>query len=192
MDKHRKELADRIKYNQNHLRKFEREQQTDFDDELKRFQQEQTKQYKIKKETLKKEVLNSSNRGKTEKEDEIRRLKDDLQSKLRHDEQTLKTQLHHDQNVRRLQLKRRKLLLLHVLEQKLSEEVRSFVFFLFKLLNFLSLAFRNVQKQWKQSHNVIFFLKNITSKPKNSNTNNSLLYTSKFPHSALLKTIRSH
>lgn len=54
LEKHRKELSDRVKYNQNHLRKFEREQQTDFDDELKRFQQEQTKQYKIKKETLKK------------------------------------------------------------------------------------------------------------------------------------------
>lgn len=36
------------------MRKFEREQQTDFDDELKRFQQEQSKQYKIKKDTLKK------------------------------------------------------------------------------------------------------------------------------------------
>jgi hypothetical protein len=54
LEKHRKELSDRVKYNQNHLRKFEREQQTDFDDELKRFQQEQTKQYKIKKDTLKK------------------------------------------------------------------------------------------------------------------------------------------
>ena len=53
LEKHRKELSDRIKYNQNHLRKFEREQQTDFDDELKRFQQEQTKQYKIKKDALK-------------------------------------------------------------------------------------------------------------------------------------------
>ncbi|CAF1201019.1 unnamed protein product [Rotaria sordida] len=54
LEKHRKELSDRIKYNQNHLRKFEREQQTDFDDELKRFQQEQSKQYKIKKDTFKK------------------------------------------------------------------------------------------------------------------------------------------
>jgi hypothetical protein len=69
------------------------------------------------------EILSSSTRGKNEKEDEIRRLKDDLQSKLRNDEQTLKTQLLHDHNVRRLQLKRRKLLLLHVLEQKLFEEV---------------------------------------------------------------------
>jgi hypothetical protein len=50
-------------------------------------------------------------------------LKDDLQSKQRTDEQTLKTQLMHDHNVRRLQLKRRKVLLLHVLEQKLFEEV---------------------------------------------------------------------
>jgi hypothetical protein len=36
------------------MRKFEREQQTDFEDEIKRFQQEQTKQYKIKKDTFKK------------------------------------------------------------------------------------------------------------------------------------------
>ncbi|CAF3393613.1 unnamed protein product [Rotaria sp. Silwood1] len=122
LEKHRKELSDRIKYNQNHLRKFERDQQTDFDDELKRFQQEQSKQYKIKKDIFKKEILSSSTRGKTEKEDEIRRLKDDLQLKIRNDEQTLKTQLMHDHNVRRLQLKRRKLLLLHVLEQKLFEE----------------------------------------------------------------------
>ena len=50
LEKHQKELSDRVKYNQNHLRKFEREQQTDFEDELKRFQQEQMKQYKIKKE----------------------------------------------------------------------------------------------------------------------------------------------
>ncbi len=69
--------------------------------------------------------MSSSTRGKSEKEDEIRRRKDDLQLKLRNDEQTLKTQLNHDHNVRRLQLKRRKLLLLHVLEQKLFEEVRS-------------------------------------------------------------------
>ncbi|UJR21547.1 hypothetical protein I4U23_024631 [Adineta vaga] len=122
LEKHQKELSDRVKYNQNHLRKFEREQQTDFEDELKRFQQEQTKQYKIKKDTFKKEILSSSTRGKTEKECEIRRLKDDLQSKLRHEEQTLKSQIGHDHNVRRLQLKRRKLLLLHVLEQKLFEE----------------------------------------------------------------------
>ncbi|CAF3891210.1 unnamed protein product [Rotaria magnacalcarata] len=122
LEKHRKELSDRIKYNQNHLRKFEREQQTDFDDELKRYQQEQSKQYKMKKDTLKKEILSSSTRGKTEKEDEIRRLKDDLQLKIRNDEQTLKSQLMHDHTVRRLQLKRRKLLLLHVLEQKLFEE----------------------------------------------------------------------
>jgi hypothetical protein len=54
LEKHRKELADRVKYNQNHLRKFEREQEDNFEDELKRFQQEQIKQYKIKKEALKK------------------------------------------------------------------------------------------------------------------------------------------
>ena len=54
LEKHRKELSDRMKYNQNHLRKFERDQQTDFDDELKRFQQEQLKQYKLKKDALKK------------------------------------------------------------------------------------------------------------------------------------------
>ncbi len=122
------------------MRKFEREQQTDFEDEIKRFQQEQTKQYKIKKDTFKKvscslifsslififqEILSSSTRGKSEKEDEIRRLKDDLLSKQRNEEQTLKTQILHDHNVRRLQLKRRKLLLLHVLEQKLFEEVCS-------------------------------------------------------------------
>ena len=107
LEKHQKELSDRVKYNQNHLRKFEREQQTDFEDELKRFQQEQSKQYKLKKDTFKKvrqttpidflhqtsffqEILSSSTRGKTEKECEIRRLKDDLQSKLRTEEQTLK------------------------------------------------------------------------------------------------------
>ena len=53
-EKHRKELADRMKYNQNHLRKFERDQEADFNDELKRFQQEQNKQYKMKKDTFKK------------------------------------------------------------------------------------------------------------------------------------------
>ncbi|CAF1200887.1 unnamed protein product [Adineta ricciae] len=123
LEKHRKELADRVKYNQNHFRKFEREQEDNFDDELKRFQQEQIKQYKLKKEAFKKEVLNSSSRSKTEKEDEIRRLKDDLQMKLRQDEQTLRVQLNHEHTVRRLQLKRRKLLLLHALEQKLIQEV---------------------------------------------------------------------
>jgi NTP pyrophosphatase (non-canonical NTP hydrolase) len=54
LEKHRKELADRVKYNQNHIRKFEREQEDNFDDELKRFQQEQTKQYKMKKDSFKK------------------------------------------------------------------------------------------------------------------------------------------
>ncbi|CAF0893329.1 unnamed protein product [Adineta steineri] len=122
LEKHRKELADRVKYNQNHIRKFEREQEDTFDDELRRFQQEQIKQYKIKKDTFKKEISSSSTRAKHEKEDEIRRLKDDLQLKLRNDEQTLKSQLNHDQTIRRLQLKRRKLLLLHILEQKLIQE----------------------------------------------------------------------
>lgn len=62
LEKHRKELSDRVKYNQNHLRKFERDQQTDFEDEIKRFQQEQAKQYKIKKDTFKK-VLPSFDRS---------------------------------------------------------------------------------------------------------------------------------
>ena len=69
-------------------------------------------------------MLNSPSRSKAEKEEEIRRLKDDLQMKLRHDEQTLRVQLNHEHTVRRLQLKRRKLLLLHALEQKLIQEVR--------------------------------------------------------------------
>ena len=63
LEKHRKELSDRMKYNQNHLRKFEREQQTAFDDEVKHFQQEQTKQYKIKKDMLKKVKSSRSNRS---------------------------------------------------------------------------------------------------------------------------------
>ena len=58
LDKHRKELGERVKYNQNHMRKFEREQNDEFEEELKRFQQEQSKHYKIKKETMKK-VLNA-------------------------------------------------------------------------------------------------------------------------------------
>ena len=66
----------------------------------------------------------SSARSKSEIEEDVRRIKDELQSKQRHDEQLLKNQLMHDQTVRRLQLKRRKLLLLHILEQKLFEEVR--------------------------------------------------------------------
>ena len=56
LDKHRKELAERVKYNQNHMRKFEREQNDEFEEELKRFQHEQSKHYKIKKETMKKVV----------------------------------------------------------------------------------------------------------------------------------------
>ena len=76
------------------------------------------------KDAFKRELSNSSLlRSKNEKEDEIRRFKDDLQLKLRQDEETLKRQLSHDHKIRCLQLKRRKLLLLHVLEQKLFEEV---------------------------------------------------------------------
>jgi hypothetical protein len=63
LEKHRKELSDRVKYNQNHLRKFEHEQQTDLEDELKRFQQEQTKQYKMKKDTFKKVISSFANDG---------------------------------------------------------------------------------------------------------------------------------
>ena len=54
LEKHRKEVGERVKYNQNHLRKFEREQEENTDLELKRFQQEQIKQYKMKKEAMKK------------------------------------------------------------------------------------------------------------------------------------------
>jgi hypothetical protein len=50
-------------------------------------------------------------------------MKEDLQLKLRQNEQALKTQLNHEYTIRRLQLRRRKLLLLHVLEQKLIQEV---------------------------------------------------------------------
>ncbi len=53
LDKHRRELADRVKYNQNCFKKFEREQEEDFDTEIKRFQQEQTKQYKNQKDIFK-------------------------------------------------------------------------------------------------------------------------------------------
>lgn len=53
LEKHRKEVGERVKYNQNHLRKYEREQEENADVELKRFQQEQIKQYKSKKETMK-------------------------------------------------------------------------------------------------------------------------------------------
>ncbi|UJR27427.1 hypothetical protein I4U23_008716 [Adineta vaga] len=122
LEKHRKELADRVKYNQNHFRKFEREQEDHFDDELKRFQQEQIKQYKLKKDAFKKEIFSLSSRSKNEKEDDIRRFKDDLQLKLRQNEQTLRVQLDHEHTIRRLQLKRRKLLLVHALEQKLIQE----------------------------------------------------------------------
>lgn len=51
-------------------------------------------------------------------------MKEDLQIKLHQEEQLVKTQLLHKQTVQRLELKRRKLLLLHVLEQNLFEDVR--------------------------------------------------------------------
>ena len=50
LEKHRKELADRVKYNQNHIKKLEREQEDDYDNELKRFLQEKTKQNKNEKD----------------------------------------------------------------------------------------------------------------------------------------------
>lgn len=53
-EKHRKDIAERIKYNQSHLKRFERDQDEKLDNELKRFQQDQAKQYKIKKEAMKK------------------------------------------------------------------------------------------------------------------------------------------
>lgn len=52
-------------------------------------------------------------------------MKEDLQIKLHQEEQLFKTQLLHKQTVQRLELKRRKLLLLHVLEQNLFEDVRT-------------------------------------------------------------------
>ncbi|CAF0825670.1 unnamed protein product [Rotaria sp. Silwood1] len=122
LEKHRKELADRVKYNQNHMKTLERQHDEDLENELKRFHQEQTKQYKIKKEEFKKQILSSTMLTKNEKEDEIRRLKDDLQLKFRNDEQKLRTQLIHNYTVRRLQTKRQKLLLLHTLERNLFEE----------------------------------------------------------------------
>ncbi|CAF0974201.1 unnamed protein product, partial [Didymodactylos carnosus] len=122
LEKHRKESADRVKYNQNQLRKLEREQESDYDTELKRFSVEQQRSYKMKKEAFKKEILGSTSRPKNEKEEEMRKVKEELQMKLRNEEQNLRTQLEHDHTVRKLQLRRRKLLLLHVLEQKLFEE----------------------------------------------------------------------
>jgi NTP pyrophosphatase (non-canonical NTP hydrolase) len=56
LEKHRKELADRVKYNQNHIRKLEREQEDDFDTELKRFLQEKTKQNKNEKDAFKRVI----------------------------------------------------------------------------------------------------------------------------------------
>ncbi|CAF4911561.1 unnamed protein product [Rotaria sp. Silwood1] len=52
LEKHRKELADRVKYNQNHMKTLERQHDEDLENELKRFHQEQTKQYKIKKRRI--------------------------------------------------------------------------------------------------------------------------------------------
>jgi hypothetical protein len=52
-------------------------------------------------------------------------MKDELQLKCRHDEELVKKQILHRQKIERLQLRRRKTLLLHLLEQKLFDEVRS-------------------------------------------------------------------
>ncbi|CAF1030666.1 unnamed protein product [Rotaria sordida] len=122
LEKHRKELADRVKYNQNHMKNLERQLDDDLENEIKRFHQEQTKQYKIKKDEFKKQILSSTILTKSEKEDEIRRLKDDLQLKFRNDEQKLRIQLTHNYTIRQLQTKRQKFLLLHTLERNLFEE----------------------------------------------------------------------
>ncbi|CAF2734368.1 unnamed protein product [Rotaria sp. Silwood2] len=122
LEKHRKELADRVKYNQNNMKNIERQQDEDLENELKRFHQEQTKQYKIKKDESKKQILSTTILTKNEKEDEIRRLKDDLQFKFRNDEDKLRTQLSNNYTIRRLQTKQQKLLLLHTLERNLFEE----------------------------------------------------------------------
>lgn len=53
LDKHRREVGDRVKHNQSCFKKFEREQEDDFDQEIKHFQQEQNKQYRMKKDALK-------------------------------------------------------------------------------------------------------------------------------------------
>jgi len=122
LDKHRKEITERVKYNQNQMRKFERDQDDKFEENLKRFQHDQNKQYKLKKDTMKKEILNSGQRDKNEKDNEIRRFKDEIQSELRRDEETLRIQLKHNQKISRLQLRRRAMTLLHNLERKLFEE----------------------------------------------------------------------
>ena len=56
MDKHRRGVAERVKENQNSLKKFESEQEDDFNHEVKSFQQDQTKQYRIKKDALKRVI----------------------------------------------------------------------------------------------------------------------------------------
>lgn len=70
-----------------------------------------------------KQIFNASVLSKTEKEDEIRRLKEELQLKLRHDEQNLRAQLIHSYNIQRLKLKRQRQIILHTLEKNLFEEV---------------------------------------------------------------------
>ncbi|CAF3473735.1 unnamed protein product [Rotaria socialis] len=122
LEKHRKELGDRVKYNQNHMKNLERQQDDDAENELKRFHNEQAKQYKIKKEEFKKQISNASMLSKSEKEEEIRRLKDNLQFKFRNDEEKLKGQLVQTSAIKRLKAKRQKLLLLHTLEKTLFED----------------------------------------------------------------------
>lgn len=46
-------MADRVKHNQTSFKKLEREQEDDFESEAKRLQQEQTKQYRTKKDAFK-------------------------------------------------------------------------------------------------------------------------------------------
>ena len=139
LDKHRKDLAERVKYNQNNIKNLERQQEIDYENELKHFHQEQTKQYKLKKDDLKKvihinfyvylilffckKISNSTTRSKYEKQDEIRQLKGDLQLKFINSEENLKTHLIRNFTIKRFQSKRTNLLLLHSLEKKLFEEV---------------------------------------------------------------------
>lgn len=105
------------------------------------------------------EVYGSSNLDKNEKENEIRRIKDELQLRLRQDEEKLKKRFNHDQFIARLQMKRQKALLLHILEQKLFEEVRSIPSVTRErekqssLLSFLII--RNVRRVWIRSCNGI-------------------------------------
>lgn len=53
LEKHRREVAERVKHNQTCFKKLERDQEDEFENELKRFQHEQTKQYRTKKDTFK-------------------------------------------------------------------------------------------------------------------------------------------